>query len=50
MSRALASLPGVSNVVVDLATRRVTFSHDPSKVSLDTIKGAIAEAGYDVEA
>ena len=36
--------------MVDLATRRVTFSHDPSKASIDTIKGAIVEAGYDVEA
>lgn len=50
MSRAVKSLPGVDNVVVDLASRQVRVSYDPAQVSLDILKGAIVEAGYDVEA
>lgn len=50
MSRALSKLPGVQSAQVDLASRKVTVSYDPAQVSLETMKAAITEAGYDVEA
>lgn len=34
---------------VDLSSGKVTFEFDANKVSLETIKEAIEEQGYDVE-
>ncbi len=50
MSRALSNLGGVSEVSVDLASRKVIVSYDPAKISEQDLKGAIMETGYDVEA
>jgi len=30
--------------------RKVSISYDPEKVSLDILKGSIADTGYDIEA
>jgi copper chaperone len=37
-----------ANGIVDLAGKSVTIEYDSSKVSLETIKAAIADQGYDV--
>ncbi|GLX68856.1 copper ion binding protein [Paenibacillus glycanilyticus] len=37
-----------ANGSVDLAAGKVTVSYDEKKVSLDTIKQAIEEQGYDI--
>lgn len=50
MSRALANVPGVHAVTVDLMKRTVRISYDPDKVSLDVLKGEITDSGYDIEA
>ncbi len=34
---------------VDLSSGKVSFEFDPNKVSLDSIKEAIEDQGYDVE-
>jgi copper chaperone CopZ len=46
----LSQLGGVNSVSVDLASRKVVVSFDPGKISENDLKGAIVEAGYDVEA
>ena len=38
----------VSNVAVDLNAKTVTVEYDQATVSLDSIKNAIEEQGYDV--
>ncbi len=45
---ALKELPGVRNVVVNLATGKAMVEYDPDKVSLKDMKKAVSEAGYDV--
>jgi copper chaperone len=44
---AAEAIPGVSNAAVDLAAKTVTVEHDPG-VSVDALKAAIEEQGYDV--
>ena len=45
---ALEKLDGVSTVEVDLNTGKVEVSYDESKVSLDNMKEAVEDQGYDV--
>ncbi|MBA2870331.1 copper chaperone [Anoxybacillus calidus] len=45
---ALMELAGVTNVVVHLSTGKVDVEFEPSKVSIDQLKEAIEEQGYDV--
>lgn len=45
---ALENLDGVSTVEVDLNTGKVEVSYDESKVSLDNMKEAVEDQGYDV--
>ena len=45
---ALEKLDGVSVVEVDLNTGKVEVSYDESKVSLDNMKEAVEDQGYDV--
>ncbi len=45
----LTKLPGVEQVDVDLASKRVTVRHDGS-VSDAQLREGIAEAGYDIAA
>jgi copper chaperone len=42
---AIMALEGVSSVSVDLAGGRADVTYDSSKISLDTIKKAILDAG-----
>jgi copper chaperone len=45
---ALMELDGVTNVVVHLADGKVDVEFEPSKVSINQLKEAIEEQGYDV--
>lgn len=45
---ALANLAGVQNVDVDLQTGKVKVNYDSSKVSLEQMKEAVEDQGYDV--
>jgi len=46
---ALKELDGVTNSEVNLETGKVEVTYDESKVSVDTMKDAVEEQGYDVE-
>jgi copper chaperone len=48
VTRVLQSTPGVATARVDLAQGRAEVSYDPARTSVDTLKGAIEDAGYDV--
>ena len=45
---AVGGLSGVANVAVDLRAKTVTVAHDPSQITVDTIRKVIEEQGYDV--
>ena len=45
---ALEQLEGVSKVEVNLNTGEVEVTYDESKVSLDKMKEAVEDQGYDV--
>lgn len=45
---ALQELNGVSNAEVDLATGKVAVTYDDSSVSLDALREAVEDQGYDV--
>lgn len=47
VKKAVSAISGVSNVEVDLKGKTVTVTHEET-VSLDSIKSAIDEQGYDV--
>lgn len=49
VTKAVGGLEGVSNVEVDLDAKTVTVEYDDDKVSLDNIKEAIEDEGYDVK-
>ncbi|WP_110943266.1 copper chaperone CopZ [Virgibacillus senegalensis] len=46
---ALKNLDGVSSAEVNLESGNVNVAYDESKVTLDAMKDAIEEQGYDVE-
>lgn len=46
VERALASVPGVGEAVVNLATERASVRYDPSVASLDAMLRAVEAAGY----
>lgn len=48
VEKALKELPGVSNVIVNLATNKASLSYDPSKIKLLEMKKAIEDTGYGV--
>ncbi|OAG28515.1 heavy-metal-associated domain-containing protein [Thermodesulfatator autotrophicus] len=48
VEKALLELPGIKEVKVDLQTGMVSLDK-PDDLSLDEIKAAIKEAGYQVE-
>lgn len=48
VTKALTALEGVSETQVDLAGKTVTVDYDEKKVSIESIKLAIEEEGYDV--
>jgi len=47
---ALSELNGVSNVDVDLAGGNVEVTYDETQITLDSIRDAVEEQGYDVVA
>lgn len=46
---ALAPIPGVDSVNVDIPTKKVTVRYDPRIVGLDRMKEALADEDYPVE-
>lgn len=48
VTKAVTALDGVSGVSVSLEGKTVTVDFDEEKVSLESIKEAIEEEGYDV--
>jgi len=49
VNNALSAITGVKDISVSLKDGKVSFSHDPAKAPLDTIKAAITEEGYEVK-
>jgi len=47
ITKAVGTLPSVSNVSVDLNAKTVTVQHG-SELSLDNLKNEIEEQGYDI--
>lgn len=45
----LQRIDGVTSITVDAPTRTVDVRYDPDRVSEETVRGAIADAGYAVE-
>ena len=48
VERTLSSLNGINNVAVSLAGRTVTVDYEPATISLEQMKKAVADAGYDL--
>ncbi|MEG6586545.1 copper chaperone CopZ [Dendrosporobacter sp. 1207_IL3150] len=48
VEKAVGSLPGVAAAEVDLAAKQLTVEFDSSKLSLNQIKEAVEEQGFDV--
>lgn len=48
VKKAVGELDGVESVAVDLKGKKVTIEFEPEKVSVETIKAAIEDQGYDV--
>ena len=48
VTKAVTALDGVSEVKVDLAEKTVTVDYTADEVSLESIKEAIEDEGYDV--
>lgn len=48
VKNSVGSLPGVSKVEVDLTGKKVTIDFESEQVSLDQIKAAIEDAGYEI--
>jgi copper chaperone len=49
VEKAVGALPGVSKVEANVEESKVEISYNPQEVSIDDIKQAIEDAGYDVE-
>jgi copper chaperone len=45
-TKAISSVSGVSAVKVSLADKEAAVTYDPKKTTVDAIKAAIVEAGY----
>ncbi|WP_091689805.1 heavy metal translocating P-type ATPase [Methanococcoides vulcani] len=48
VTKAISSLKGVESVEVSLEENNATVSFDPAKVTLDEIRKAVTDAGYEV--
>jgi Cu+-exporting ATPase len=48
VERALASVPGVEQASVNLATEQASVSFDPALTSVDALRAAVAAAGYEL--
>lgn len=49
VEKAVNALDGVERALVDLSEETLTMEYDESKVSFDTLKNAVDEAGYGLE-
>lgn len=49
VTKALKAVPGVSDAQVSLMQHQATVSYDEGKTSLDELKKAVVEAGYEAE-
>ena len=47
VTNAIKSVVGVSAANVNLADKEATVTYDPKKTTVDAIKAAIVEAGYE---
>jgi copper chaperone len=48
VTNALKNQPGVSSAAVDLAAKTVTVDYSPEAVSIEKIKEAIKDLGYEI--
>lgn len=48
VTKAVRNLDGVSEVQVNLESKTATVDYDSDKITLEAIKAAIEEEGYDV--
>ena len=48
VKRVLGNLPGVTQAEVSLEKAQATVTYDAGKTSLEALKSAITDAGYDV--
>ena len=48
VNNALGAIAGVADVAVSLQDGAVTFNYDPARASIDAIKAAITEEGFEV--
>jgi copper chaperone len=48
VKRVLTALPGVSSVDVTLTPGKANVAFDPAQVSVDQLRDAVENAGYDV--
>jgi len=46
VTNAVAGVDGTADVEVDLEAGQVSFTYDPARAPLETIKAAITEEGY----
>ena len=44
----ISTLPGISNLEIDLASGRVEVKHDPAQVDAAAIRSAIEDGGYGI--
>ncbi|WP_406677290.1 copper ion binding protein [Moorella sp. ACPs] len=49
VEKALKGLAGVTAVAVDLAAKTARVTYDPGKITLEAMKKAVTEAGYEVK-
>lgn len=49
VKKSVGALKGVDSVSVDLKGKKVTVEYDPGQVTVDAIKDAIEDQGYDVK-
>jgi copper ion binding protein len=50
VTKAAGELPGVKDISVDLKGGTVSFRYDPAQTSLENVKAAIVDTGYEVTA
>ena len=48
VTNAIADIAGTADVKVDLKSSSASFTYDPAKTQLETIKAAIVEEGFTV--
>ncbi len=49
IEKAVFALEGVERALVDLSSETLTVEYDESKVSFETLKNAVDDAGYVLE-